>query len=77
VKVRLHRNIGRQFEEGHDVFQAVTLLNDLNEKFISTKRRRNGGGSPIKASVDLDSVHIEEELNLKSARKSAALSINK
>ena len=48
------------FAEGSDVFQVMSLLNDVNEKQINIKRRRKSLlPSPTKTSEQL---HIQEEV---------------
>ncbi len=47
------------FEDGNDVFQVVSMLNDINNKHVNIKRRQKViTQSPIKASTGPDEVHI-------------------
>ncbi|TNV73508.1 hypothetical protein FGO68_gene10109 [Halteria grandinella] len=49
---------GYRFQEGQDVMQVVSMLNDINEKHVNTKRRRKN-----MIATDHNEVHLQEEIN--------------
>ena len=59
-------NTFQPLEEGQEVLQVISLLNDINEKQVNVRRRRNlVSQSPVKAVIDPEQVHLQEELHIK------------
>lgn len=53
--------------EGPEVFQVISLLNDINEKQVNLRRKRNPATqSPLKAVIDPEQVHLQEDFLTKN-----------
>lgn len=53
--------------EGPEVFQVISLLNDINEKQVNLRRKRNPmTQSPLKAIIDPEQVHLQEDFPAKN-----------